>query len=60
MKKLWEHSKETCIILMTRKDENGNIPLHLACIEGNSEIVEEFFEVMRDVEVPKIASRLVI
>ena len=59
MKKLWEHSKETCILLMIHQDEKGNIPLHLACVKGEIGIVREFFKVMNDEDVPDIASRFV-
>ena len=59
VKKLWEHSKTAYIVLLTRKDDSGNTPLHLACKEGKKEILEEFFEVMKNAEVPDIVSRLV-
>ena len=59
VKKLWEHSKETSIVLLIRKDDSGNIPLHLACAKGENEIVKKFLEAMKDEEVPDIASRLV-
>ena len=59
VKKLWKHSKEACIVLLTQNDAHGNIPLHLACLKGKNEIVDEFLKIMTRKEVPKIAKRLV-
>ena len=54
---MWELSKEKCVILLTEKDAGGNIPLHLACVEGKKEVVDEVFNIMKEKEVADIIAR---
>ena len=55
--KLWEHSKDVCLALMSLKDKDGNTPLHFACQKGHLEVVNEICKIIQDSAVPAMATR---